>query len=252
LTNLAYFNFTYVSTDHPTTFAFQVYSDATHGSVATIAFPNPGGGILTNHQILPGAFGAISGLSAADFSSIKRIVLLFDQYLEIDTAVREIQAITSENPGLACTKSFSTGSVIGAGAEITATVVITNTGDVPLHVDVQDVLDAGLAYKETVAGFPVPVSTPPTLTWTNLGPLAPGASVTLQYVITVVAISDGQQLCNDVTATAVEYPEVVTNCYACVTKTPKIPTFTQWGVVGLLLILAASGAWFMRRRRSLS
>lgn len=155
-----------------------------------------------------------------------------------------------ENPSLACTKEFDK-SQVDPGDEITATVVITNTGDVTTKVDVEDILDNGLTYKAMVTG-PDPTVAGQVLTWDSLGPLAPGENLTLKYVINVVAISLGDELCNYVTAEAIEWQEIVTNCYDCVGTVPKAPTFTQWGMIGFLLVLGASAVWLMRRRSSVS
>jgi len=252
LTNIDYFNFTYVKADHPTTFTLRVYNSAAQGSQATISMD--GVADKTNHHVLKAAFAAIGGLTAVDWSAnISRITLRFDQVEDIDVVVREIQAITSENPDLTCTKEFDK-SYAEPGDEITATVVITNTGDVSTEIKVVDVLDAGLTYKETVAPSPAaPVEAPAqTLTWASLGPLDPGDSLTLKYVITVVTIAQGDVLCNDVTAEALGWPGTVTNCYDCVSMVPQAPTFTQWGIIGFLLVLGAVAVLFMRRRSSVS
>jgi uncharacterized repeat protein (TIGR01451 family) len=145
--------------------------------------------------------------------------------------------------------------MVDPGDEITATVVITNTGDVATEVKVTDVLDSGLVFKEMVAGYPAPIPSPPvgqTVIWPNLGNLNPGESLTLKYVITVVAISLGDELCNDVTAEAIQWGGIVTNCYDCVRMVGKAPTFTQWGMIGFLLVLGATAVWLMRRRSSVS
>lgn len=251
LTNIDYFNFTYVKADHPTTFTLRVYNSAAQGSQATIAMD--GVADKTNHHVLKAAFAAIGGLTAVDWSAnISRITLRFDEVEDIDIYVREIQAITSENPDLTCTKNFDK-SYAEQGDEITATVVITNTGDVATSVKVEDILDSGLAYKETVATYPAPDTVVgQTLTWDSLGPLNPGDSVTLKYVITVVTIAQGDSLCNDVTAEALDWPGTVTNCYDCVSMVPQAPTFTQWGIIGFLLVLGAVAVLFMRRRSSVS
>jgi uncharacterized repeat protein (TIGR01451 family) len=252
LTNLTHFNFTYVKADHPTTFTFEVYNGATQGSQATITMDGLNDKI--NHHVAKADFTAISGLTAVDWSAnISRITLRFNEVEDIDIYVREIQAITIE-PGLACTKYFDV-STVEPGDEITATVDITNTGGVEMHVNVKDILDSGLTYKEPVAGFPAPNNVVgQELTWLNLGPLAPAGLLTLKYVITVDAISEGESLCNDVTATSVEYSATATNCRDCVQMLgePGCPTFTQWGMIGFLLVLGAISVWLMRRRSSVS
>jgi uncharacterized repeat protein (TIGR01451 family) len=157
-------------------------------------------------------------------------------------------------PGLACTKKFDK-SLVDLGDEITATVVITNTGDVATHVKVTDVLDNGLVFKEMVAGYPEPNPNPPvgqTVIWPDIGNLNPGESLTLMYVITVAATSQGESLCNDVTAEAIQLVGIVTNCRACVHIVAKVPTFTQWGMIGFSLVLGVIAVWSMRRRSSVS
>lgn len=251
LTNLDYFNFTYVKADHLTTFTFEVYNDATDGSQATITMD--GINDKTNVHVTKTDFIAIAGLTAVDWSAnISRITLRFNEVEDIDIYVREIQAIT-EKPSLVCTKKFDK-SLVDPGDEITATVVITNTGDVPTNVKVTDVLDNGLVFKEMVAG-PDPTPNPPvgqTVIWPDIGNLNPGESLTLEYVITVAAISQGESLCNDVTAEAIDFQGVVTNCRACVRTVGKAPTFTQWGMIGFLLVMGAISVWLMRRRSSVS
>jgi uncharacterized repeat protein (TIGR01451 family) len=249
LTNLDYFNFTYVKADHPTTFTFEVYNDATHGSQATITMD--GTNDRTNVHVTKANFTAIAGTAVDWSANISRITLRFSGAEDIDIYVRGIQAIT-EKPSLACTKKFDK-SLVDPGDEITATVVITNTGDVATDVKVTDVLDNGLVFKEMVAGYPDPDTVAgQVLTWDSLGPLDPGNSLTLEYVITVAAISQGESLCNDVTAEAIQWVGIVTNCRACVGTIGKAPTFTQWGMIGFLLVMGAISVWLMRRRSSVS
>jgi len=252
LANLDYFNFTYVKADHATTFTFEVYNSASQGSQATITMD---GADKINWHVAKAALTAIPAKMAVDWSAnISRITLRFDEVEDIDIYVREIQAIiTEEQPGLTCTKKFDK-SLVDPGDEITATVVIKNTGDVETNVKVTDVLDDGLVFKEMVAGYPAPDTVAgQELTWSNLGPLAAsGGSLTLKYVITVTAISPGESLCNDVNATALQWPGVATNCRACVGTVGTVPTFTQWGMIGFLLVMGAISVWLMRRRSSVS
>jgi uncharacterized repeat protein (TIGR01451 family) len=253
LANLVYFNFTYVKADHATTFTFRVYNSATQGSEATITMPGSPTE-KTDVHVTKADFIAISGLTTAvDWSTnISRITLRFDEVEDIDIYVREIQAITEEPPGLICTKKFDK-SLVDPGDEITATVVILNTGCVATPVKVTDVLDNGLVFKEMVAGYPDPDTVAgQVLTWDSLGPLDPGNSLTLQYVITVTAISQGESLCNDATAEAIDFRGVATNCRACVGTGGTAPTFTQWGMIGFLLVMGAISVWLMRRRSSVS
>jgi len=253
LTNLDYFNFIEVFADQITTFTFEVFTDATNGARATIDLT---ANETKNNVHLAKTTDFTNIGAGVDWSNVQRIELRIDPVLAVDTRCLEIQAITEE-PGLACTKTFDK-SIVKPLDEITATVVITNTGtgDVATSVKVVDILDAGLTYKETVATYPAPDTVVgQTLTWDSLGPLNPGDSVTLKYVITVVTIAEGDPpLCNDVTATAIAFPGTVTNCYGCVSMIdiPTAPIFTQWGMIGFLLVIGAIAVRFMRRRSSVS
>lgn len=256
LSTLQYFNMTYVSTDHPTTFYLQVYSDATHGSEATITFANPGGGSVTNHHILPGDFSAISGLSAADFSSIKRIVLLFDEYLEIDTAVREIQAVIAE-PGLTClSKTFDITDLPGPDGTVTATVQIQNTGELDItDLVATDVMDDSA--RMTIVPGSSTIGDPtegPAGTWTfPAQSLAAGDTLTFSYQVQITGLNVGETLCNQVTASSEEYQlsSDGPGCQACVSREapPSVPAFTGLGLLAMVGLISASGLVLHRRRR---
>jgi len=253
LTNLDYFNFVQMFADQISTFTFEVFTDATNGARATVNLT--ANETKNNLHLAKTDFTDIG--AGVTWSNITRIELRVGPVLALDIRCLEIQAITSENPGLSCTKDFDK-DYVESGDEVTATVVITNTGDVATYVKVVDVLDAGLTYKETVAGFTAPTTVGgQTLTWDSLpltpaAELGPGASLTLKYVITVDTIAEGDVLCNDVTCEALNFPGTDTSCQACVRTAPKAPTFTQWGMIGFFLVLGAVAVCFMRRRSSVS
>ena len=95
------------------------------------------------------------------------------------------------------------------------------------------------------------------LVWTDLGPIAKdGGTLTLTYDIFVDAIGAGDELCNYVLVESTTFPEIDTTCEDCVTHNPPpppgVPTFTQWGIIGFLLLLTVSGVWLTRRKGSMS
>jgi len=256
LTSLDYFNFTEVFSDQATTFTFEVYTDATHGAQATI-------GLLQNEtknnvHLAKAAFTNIG--AGVDWSNVTRIQLKVDQALALDSRCLEIQAITLE-PDLSCTKTFDQ-EVVDPLDVITATVVVTNDGDFATNVDITDTLDAGLSYVANTAKVNGILSEPTggpggPLVWTDLGPIAKdGGTLTLTYDIRVDAIGT-VPLCNYVLVESTTFPDIDTTCEDCVTHEPPppppgVPTFTQWGIIGFLLLLTVSGVWLTRRKGSMS
>lgn len=255
LCGLDHFLFTYVKSDHTTTFTFEVYNNAGQGSQATIAMGNE---TKTNVALAPGDFAAIGGLTPVDWcQTITRITLRFDPVEDIDTAVREIQAITAE-PAMSCEKSFDHTAVI-PGDTVTATVLINNNGDIELtSVNVTDTLDTGLLYVAGTARVNGVLTEPAggpagPLVWNGIGPIAVSGTLTLTYDILVDSINPNQTLCNSVDVVSVDFPDLTTHCEDCVTYTThEVPTFTQWGIIGFALLLSIGGFWLMRRRESMN
>jgi len=88
-------------------------------------------------------------------------------------------------PGLEMVKTVAPGQVV-RWMPFTYTIRITNTGDVPLNpLALTDTLPAAFHY---VAGSGSPtdpdIVAEPVLVWHNLGPLAPGASITVAFAVT--------------------------------------------------------------------
>jgi len=164
--------------------------------------------------------------------------------------------IVSLPPGPRCTKVFDKETV-DYGETITVTLTIYNDDTSSARdFDVTDTMPAGggLTYVLGSADVPVTTETATLVTWDNLT-IATGGNVVITYQI-LVGDQDGS-FCNDVDVVMVGFPSLTTTCQDCVIvepppPPPEVPTFTQWGIMGLSLLLAVSGLWLIRRRRSMS
>ena len=164
---------------------------------------------------------------------------------------RSIQLFGSIFPRVAASsnKTFN-ATTVDSGDVITATVTLTTSGTGSATVDVTDLLDDSLLYEATgTVDPPDSVSVDlRKLTWTDVE-VNVGTPVTKTYNVLVDAIALGQTLCNDVQITSNPGGTLLTQCEDCVSKEEvPVPTFTEWGLAVLAMVLLGTAARFFRRR----
>jgi uncharacterized repeat protein (TIGR01451 family) len=100
----------------------------------------------------------------------------------------DIEDTTPLVPGLEMVKSVVPDEAVG-GEPFTYTIHVTNTGQLTLDpLALTDTLPSGFHYVAGSASPSAPdVVAEPTLAWQNLGPLTPGASLTVRFVVTAAS-----------------------------------------------------------------
>jgi uncharacterized repeat protein (TIGR01451 family) len=95
-------------------------------------------------------------------------------------------------PGLELVKSVVPDEAVG-GEPFTYTILVTNTGQLTLDpLAMTDTLPPGFHYVTGSASPSAPdVVAEPILAWQNLGPFAPGASLTIRFVVTATPATTG-------------------------------------------------------------
>lgn len=266
LSLLQYFNIVRVTADHPTTFTMQVFNSSTQGGQATIVTYGQGGGNSNNVQVLPGSFTAISGLTNVDFNlPVREIRILFDDYLEIDTGLRGVTAVTQEPPAIHCDYKRWNGTsalaVTGTGPyNLTVQFSVSNSGGSPSTIVVEDTMPVGMSYTGPTTcsgGFVLgdPSQAGQVLTWTSTSSLAGGgASVVCSFpaVMAAGSLAVNETKYNVLRARASGGTFGPEECEASITRrdTPTtVPTMNEWGVMVAIAILAAAGFVLARRKR---
>ncbi len=148
-----------------------------------------------------------------------------------------------------CTADLAiTKTGVANGNQIVYTITVTNNGPVgATGVVVTDTLPAEVTYVSDTCG----ASNVPPWTW-NIGSLANGASVSCD--ITVDVNTPGA-IVNAATVDGNEADPTPSNSTATVTvqggqvATVEVPTLGEVGLAILLLLLTASGIYFLRRAR---
>ena len=242
------FLFRWFMNDHPLNVVFWV-SDGTN--TADYIFALDGNIPIENREVL------FSHFAGVDMTSVTRIELRVPEGLvgignENDLSVGPI---ITQGIVLTCTKTFS-ATTVSPGDVITATVTVTAAGTGQATVNVTDFLDDGLKYEATgTVDPPTNVSADlRVLNWTGIV-VQVGTPVTLTYNVLVAAIAPGQSLCNDVQVSVPGVGTILTECEDCVRRIippPPVPTFSEWGLMFLMVILAGTGIWFFRRRNTMS
>ena len=162
-----------------------------------------------------------------------------------------IGPISTLGVAVTCNKVFDK-STVDSGDVVAATVTLTATGNAGGQkiVDVIDSLDAGLVYEATGTVNPPDIVSADlrTLTWADVV-VNVGTPVTLKYNIKVDSIVSGQTLCNNVQVFATPEGTLLTQCEDCVVKPEEpVPTFGEWGLAILALVLFGTAARYLRRR----
>jgi uncharacterized repeat protein (TIGR01451 family) len=150
---------------------------------------------------------------------------------------------------LSLTKALTTAGPVNVGDNVVFTLTVTNNGPSnATGVTVTDTLPAGLTYVSNDCGA---TFASPTLTW-SIGALANGASAICH--LTVTATQPGT-ITNSATVTSNEsdpVPSDNTGTGAVVVVPPgavAIPTLDGAGLAALVLLLTASAALVLRRKR---
>jgi hypothetical protein len=239
------FLFRWMLNDHPLNVIFRVTSG---GSQADYVFNLDGTNPIQNLEV---PFSSFAGVDMTNVTRIEVRIPEGEAGLGNENDF-SMGPITTEGVAVTCNKTFST-STVDKGDVVTATVTITASGNPggQATVDVVDSLDAGLLYEATgTVDPPDSVSADlRTLTWTGVV-VNVGTPVTLRYNVLVNDISPGQTLCNNVQVFASPGGTLLTQCKACVKKPEApVPTFSEWGLMVLTLVLLGTALLFFRRRR---
>lgn len=153
---------------------------------------------------------------------------------------------------LSLTKSAD-ATTVGPGDPVTYTLTVTNNGpdDAP-NVVVTDNLPAEFTWTGDDCAAGPPAGGPPngTLTW-NVGTVVNGDSATCNVTGTVDA-PQGTVVVNDASATSDNNDPTPGNETAAISvlvqqSVLEIPTLSQLGLALLLLLLAATALWLLRR-----
>jgi uncharacterized repeat protein (TIGR01451 family) len=146
---------------------------------------------------------------------------------------------------LSLTKTLTTGGNIQVGQNVVFNLKVTNNGPAnATGVVVTDTLPAGLTYVSNDCGA---TFASPTLTW-NVGALAVGAMATCNLTATV---NQPGTITNTASATGTEADPTPANnaaTVAVVGATP-VPTLDTLGLMAFIVLLGASAALALRRRR---
>ncbi|HEV7508167.1 MAG TPA: proprotein convertase P-domain-containing protein [Thermoanaerobaculia bacterium] len=146
---------------------------------------------------------------------------------------------------LSLTKVLTTTGTIHVGDNVTFALTVTNNGPSnATNVVVTDTLPAGLTYVSNSCGASF---ASPTLTWT-IPALASGASASCNLT---VMVNQPGTFVNVASATATQSDPTPANnaATAAGSTAAEIPTLDTLGLVALALLLAASAAIALRRRR---
>jgi len=149
---------------------------------------------------------------------------------------------------LSLTKVLTTAGTIHVGDNITYALTVTNNGPSnATGVTVTDTLPAGFTYVSNSCGASF---VNPTLTW-NVGALAVNASATCNLTVTV---TQAGTIINVASATGNESDPTPSNNAATAAVTTgvaiaEVPTLDSLGLAALAILLAASAAIALRRRR---
>lgn len=238
------FLFRWIVNDHPLNVTFKVISGASSAQhVFALAASTPQQNVKVPY----------SDFAGVDMTNVTRIELNIPEGLagignENDFSVGPISTL---GVAVTCNKVFDKSNVDN-GDVVTATVTLTATGDAGGQkiVDVIDSLDSGLIYEPAGTVNPPDIISADlrTLTWEDVV-VNVGTPVTLKYNIKVNSIVSGQTLCNNVQVFATPEGTLLTQCEDCVVKPEEpVPTFGEWGLAILALVLFGTGALYLRRR----
>jgi uncharacterized repeat protein (TIGR01451 family) len=146
---------------------------------------------------------------------------------------------------LSLTKTLTTTGNIQVGQNVVFNLKVTNNGPAnATGVVVTDTLPAGLTYVSNSCGASFAA---PTLTW-NVGSLAVGAMATCDLTVTV---TQSGPISNTASATGNESDPTPANNAGtgAVTGAIPVPTLDSVGLMAFIVLLAASAALALRRRR---
>jgi uncharacterized repeat protein (TIGR01451 family) len=233
----------------------EVYSGPGQVSVATLSLP----GQITSPQVFEVPFSAFS--AGADFCDVKEIRVIWTGQDALDFRIDQINV--PEEAEFQCDFKFFDGvSRLVLDEDTTfpttiqAEVSITNSGGVPLLLNIVDTLDAGLSY---VANTVTPISGPDPgepnvnaqqLSWQVLVP--DGVTLRFTYDIEVAALGDGDSLSNSVVVTADGLQLPPSNCSATVTfqiRPPEVPFLAGWWISVGVFLFSVVGIYLQRRRK---
>ncbi len=174
------------------------------------ALLSPGSASWTLGPLAPGAtttvtvtFTAVTpppGLLATDTATVSGALDVFGDTAQDDSATAGVNVGT---PRVNVAKVLASGQdpIVQAGEDVTFDITVTNSGDTDLAtVPLADTYDA--AHMTFVSASPSEDgSTPGTVTWNQLGPLAAGASRTVQVTLRPTSVPPGGSTTDTATVT---------------------------------------------------
>jgi hypothetical protein len=259
-----------VSNDQTTTWHVTLFSP---GGTAAYSFLQLGNTPPTNPEILRAQFVPTAGF---DFATLCRIDISVDHVDALDTTLTEATAVLDipNPPNIHCVSpkllGFTTNDmkqhlILPQGAtfagDLYAELSVTNTAPAsPTQVVIEDVLPAGMTFQGDVnvvspPGFilgPDPViGSGGTISWTSTSLLGVDETLTFTFKVHLVMNAPGT-LTNSFHAKALglDFPADVCQGDVTLQNPPgKVPSLSEWSVIILSLLLAASAIWLLRKRR---
>jgi len=212
------------------------------GNINDTALNLPAGGSVTytaNCTISPSATGTLVNIATVASST--------PDPDPADNSATDTDTLAAA-ADLSLIKTLTTSGAIHVGDNVTYTLTVTNNGPSnATGVTVTDTLPAGLTYVSNSCGASF---VDPTLTW-NVGALAVSASTTCNLTATV---NQAGTIVNVASATGNESDPTPSNNAATAAVTTavalaEVPTLGSVGLATLFVLLTASAALALRRRR---
>lgn len=271
LSLLQHFNIVYVSADHDTSFFMQVWSGPNNCSQATMVDYPSGGGSDNNLKVPKANFTTPCAANPANFAAITEIRIFFDPFLEIDTQLRGVSAVTENPPKVNCGYKRINGQTnltvtTPPPYDLTVEFQVDNTAQSPspaTNINVQDYMPAGMTYVGPTTCTPAfyfttgdPTGLPGgPLGWTSTSQLAAGSSVICSFQAQLNSLDVDQTKTNVLRAKAktdlVWPPE---ECQASITRRVAppppngVPAANEWGMLLFTILLGATGYLATRKR----
>jgi hypothetical protein len=263
-----------VKADQDTIWHVTLFSNAGANS-STYSFPQTGNIPIALKEILRADFAG-----NVNFASLCRIEISMDNADALDTAMTEVTALLDipNPPAIHCVSKTLGPSPFNALTQKSSLILTppgnTWEGDLYIQltvqngtpgaattVDIRDVLPPEMTFQGDVqVQQPSPafnlgpnplVGSSGTIQWHTVDSLAEGATLQFYFKVHLKLNAPGS-VTNTSQAKAssdVDFPPGP--CTGSVTLFPggKVPSLGEWGAIILMLVLAASAIWLLRRRR---